>query len=94
MPLAAWLAAILPSLAARVLASLGLGVVTITGFVTAWSSVKSLIISNFAGIPSDIAGLIGLAGIGEGLGIIFGAIATRVAFAALHAGTKIAGVSQ
>lgn len=89
---AAWLAALLPSLVARVLAALGMGVVTITGFNLAWDNLRSIIVDNFQGIPADIAHLIALAGVGEGLGIIFGAITARVTFAALMAGAKIAGV--
>lgn len=91
--IAVWLAALLPSLAARVLASLGLGVVTVTGFNVAWASLKSTIISNFQGFPADIAGLAGLAGVGEGLGVILGAITARVTFAALMSASKIAGVT-
>lgn len=91
---AVWLAALLPSLVARVLAALGMGVVTVTGFNLAWDGVRNLIITNFQGIPADAAALIGLAGVGTGLGIIFGAITARVTFAALMAGAKIAGVSK
>lgn len=91
--IAVWLAALLPSLAARVLASLGLGVVTVTGFTVAWDSLKSIIIANFSGFPADIAGLAGLAGVGEGLGIILGAITARVTFSAIMSASRIAGVS-
>lgn len=92
--IAVWLAALLPSLAARVLASLGLGVVTVTGFTVAWGSVKSIIVSNFQGMPADIMGLAALAGVGEGLGIVLGAITARVAYLALVSASKIAGVSS
>lgn len=91
--IAVWLAALLPSLAGRVLASLGLGVVTVTGFSIAWDSLRTIIIDNFSGFPADIAGLAGLAGVGEGLGIILGAITARVTFAALMSASRIAGVS-
>lgn len=92
--IAVWLAALLPSLAARVLASLGLGVVTVTGFTVAWNSLKGIIIANFQGFPADIAGLASLAGVGEGLGIVLGAITARVTFSAIMSASKIAGVTS
>ncbi|OZA55091.1 MAG: hypothetical protein B7X79_16120 [Acidovorax sp. 17-64-282] len=89
---AVWLAALLPSLVGRVLAALGLGVVTVTGFNIAWDSLKSLILTNFGGMSADIMGLANLAGVGEGLGIILGAITARVTFTALMSAKKIAGI--
>lgn len=89
---ALWLAALLPSLVGRVLFALGMGVATLTGFTLAWDTLKNIIITNFQGIPADITALIGLAGVGTGLGIIFGAITARVAFAALLSAKKIVGV--
>lgn len=90
--IAVWIAALLPSLVARVLAALGMGVVTFTGFTLAWVSLKTIIVNNFKGMPSDLVNLAGLAGAGEGLGIILGAITARVAFLAIQSGRKIAGV--
>lgn len=89
---AVWLAALLPSLVGRVLAALGFGVVTVTGFNIAWDSLKSLTLTNFGGMSADIMGLANLAGVGEGLGIILGAITARVTFTALISAKKIAGI--
>lgn len=89
---AVWLAALLPSLVARVLAALGMGVITVTGFNIAWNQLKAIIISNFQGFPADIAALAGLAGVGTGIGIILGAITARVTFMALMSGARIAGM--
>jgi len=89
---AVWLAALLPSLVARVLAALGMGVITFTGFSIAWDSVRSIIVSNFSGMPSDIMALAGLAGVGQGLGIVLGAITARVAYMAITSARRIAGV--
>jgi len=92
MPIAVWLAALLPSLVGRVLAVLGLGVVTMTGFMAAWDVLKGHILSNFEGFPAAMMGLAGLAGVGEGLGLILGAITAKVAFVAIQSASKIAGV--
>lgn len=89
---AVWLAALIPSFVGRVLAALGMGVVTMTGFDVAWGQVHDLIISNVQGLPAAAAGLAGLAGVGEGLGIVLGAISARVAFTVLMSSARIAGV--
>lgn len=90
---AIWLAAILPSMVARVIASLGMGVITVTGFTLAWDTVKNLIITNFQGLPADVLALAGLAGVGTGLGIIFGAITARVSYSAIMSAAKIGGMT-
>lgn len=92
MKLAAWIASLVPSLVAKILAALGMGVLTVTGFTVAWNSVKALIISNFSAMPASIMGLASLAGVGEALGIIFGAITARVAYSALVSSSKIVGM--
>jgi len=92
MPIAIWLAALLPSLVGKVLAALGLGVVTMTGFMVAWDALKGHVLGNFEGMPSAMMGLAGLAGVGEGLGLILGAITAKVAFVAIQSAAKIAGV--
>lgn len=92
MPIAVWLAALLPSLVGRVLAVLGLGVVTMSGFMAAWGVLKGHILTNFEGFPAAMMGLAGLAGVGEGLGLILGAITAKVAFVAIQSASKIAGV--
>jgi hypothetical protein len=91
---ALWLASLLPSLVARVLAALGMGVVTFTGWSVVWGQVRDLIVSNFGGLPSAIAQLAGLAGVDVGLGIILGAITTRVAYVSVASAARIAGVQQ
>lgn len=92
MPIAVWLATLLPSLVGRVLAALGLGVVTMSGFMVAWNTLKGLILANFEGGASAAMQLAGLAGVGEGLGIILGAITAKVAYIAVQSAAKIAGV--
>lgn len=90
--IAAWLAALLPSLVARVLAALGMGVITVAGFTAAWGVLHNIILANFSGAPADAMALANLGGFGTGLGLIFGAITARVSFAAVMSAKKIAGV--
>lgn len=92
--IAVWLAALLPSLVGRVLAALGLGVVTMTGFMVAWSSLRGYILQNFEGLPTAMMQLAALAGVGEGLGILLGAITAKVAYVAIQSSAKIAGVGS
>jgi hypothetical protein len=91
---ALWLASLLPSFVARVLAAMGMGVVTFTGWSVVWGQVRDLIVSNFVGLPSAIAQLAGLAGVDVGLGIILGAITTRVAYVSVASAARIVGVQQ
>lgn len=83
IPLGAFLAAAVTPLAKRILAGLGLGILSFTAVTTALNAAISLAQGYFTGLPGDIFGLVGLAGIGEGLGIIAGAMVARVAFMTL-----------
>jgi len=86
---AAWLIALLPGLAARVLMALGFGIVVTAGVAITMNTVIDMVWDYLDGASADIVGLISLAGVGEGLGIIFGAIAARVAFQELHSAAKM-----
>jgi hypothetical protein len=92
--IALWLASLLPSFVARVLAALGMGVITFTGWTVVWDQIKGLIVSSFTGLPTAIAQLAGLAGVDVGLGIILGAITTRIAYISIASASKIAGIQQ
>jgi hypothetical protein len=92
--IALWLASLLPSFVARVLAALGMGVVSFTGWTIVWDQVKGLIISNFSGLPVAIAQLAGLAGADTGLGIILGAITMRITYVSVASAARIAGIQQ
>jgi len=91
---ALWLASLLPSFVGRVLAALGMGVVSFTGWSIVWGQVRDWIVNSFTGLPSAIAQLAGLAGVDVGLGIILGAITTRVMYVSVASAAKIAGVQQ
>jgi len=88
--IAIWLAALVPTLAARVLASLGFGLLAIAGFVEAFAAIKNIIVSNLQGAPTAIVGLLSLAGVGDAIGIMFGGFACVLAYHTLTMGTRLA----
>ena len=76
-------AALLLSLTApivvRVLTTLGLGVVTYTGFTAVLDTVYIRIQQSFAGLPADTAQLVFMSGLPTGISIILSALAARIA---------------
>jgi len=88
----AWLAGLMAPLTARVLMALGFQVVTITGMSLVLDQLKAMVIAQFGQVHAAGFQLATLAGVGTALGIIFGAIATRVAIWQIQQGTKILGV--
>lgn len=92
MPFAAFLAALVPSLVARVLAALGFGLVTVVGIDFVSDQLLGYLTSSIGGLPASIAGLLGLAGVGAGLNIILGAITARVALYVLTRTSRIIGL--
>ncbi|MBI5330714.1 MAG: DUF2523 domain-containing protein [Betaproteobacteria bacterium] len=94
MNIAVWLGSILPSLASRVLAALGFAVVQFTGIQAVGSMLASHVSASFGGIPSDILGLMNLAGLGTGMNILLGAITARLTLSYLSQATKIMGSSS
>lgn len=77
MNLWSFLLAAVGPLALRVLATLGLSVLTFTGVDLALQGLISQAQSNWASIPSDILGLCAVARLPECIGIIAGAMSAR-----------------
>lgn len=78
MPFAAFLLAMVQPLLGRILAVLGLSLVTFTGMDLMVNQVISYAQTAWAGLPAGMLALAGLAGIGQALGIVMSAILTRV----------------
>ena len=91
MKLGAWLVSLVGPALARVLTALGFSVISIVGFDVAFNQVKDLVVSNLNGLPSSIIGLALYLWIGKGLGIVFGACATKLALWQISNGTRILG---
>jgi len=94
MNFTAWLASLVPGMVARVLAALGFGYLTVQGLDLAFDQVRGQVYASLGGLPADMMALAGLSGAGEGIGIILGAIAARVAYYALVNGTKLIGLPR
>lgn len=78
MPFAALLMSLVQPIIARVMIALGLSLVTYAGMDLVIGQVINSAQSAWGGLPVGILQLAGLAGIGQALSIIFGAILTRV----------------
>lgn len=74
MNLAAFLVAMVGPLAARLLASLGLSLVSVAGITLAYSALKTQLISNIASLPAKAIQLGGIFGVWEAIGVILGAM--------------------
>lgn len=79
----AFLARAAGPIAKRVLVAIGIGTVTYQGLDVAFEAVKQNIISNYGQMSGNVADLVNLAGVGQAIGIILGALAARVALAAM-----------
>jgi len=78
MPFATFLLAMVQPLIARILVTVGFSLVTFTGMTVLFDTLTAQAVSAWGGLPATILQLAGLAGIGEALSIITGAIATRI----------------
>lgn len=63
----------------RVLIAVGISTMTFTGVVTALQTLIDASVSNWASLPSDVLALSSIAGVPQALGIVAGAMTTRVA---------------
>lgn len=94
MKLGLWFASLIPGFTKKVLAALGMSVVSITGLQVIWGSMQDQIMSNIGALPSATMGLLGLAGFGQALSYILGAVAARIALSALVNSSRIIGTSS
>lgn len=81
--LGAFLSTAIGALAKKALVALGLGTLTYVGLDVAFNAAKAQVISSFGATSADSLALINLAGVGQAIGIILGALSARVGLAAL-----------
>lgn len=63
----------------KLLLALGISFVTFTGFSLGLATIKDYVSSSFNSIPTDAFQLLMMAGLGQALGLIFGAFAFNAA---------------
>lgn len=79
--LGAFLATSIGALATRALVALGLGTVTYAGLQAAFNAVQAQVISNYGQLSGASMQLTDLAGVGQVIGILLGALTARVGIA-------------
>ncbi|WP_133645475.1 DUF2523 family protein [Paraburkholderia flava] len=77
--LAAWLMSLAGPLLIQALVSLGVGVLTVVGFDAAFSQLVNWITTGVSGIPADMANVLAMGGVFQGVSYILGAVSARVA---------------
>jgi len=80
---AQFLMAISGSIAARVMLSLGIGIVSYSAINTLAQTVKNNVTQNYNALDSVVLSLLNLAGAGEALGILLAALITRASLVAI-----------
>lgn len=92
MPALIWafILSIIVPLTKRILIAAGVGVVTYAGIDTAFSYAKDQVISSYGAMGADVANIVSLAGFGDSIGIVLGAIAARIALIAVSKFVKAA----
>ena len=78
LPLAKFFDSNIGILARKALGGLGIGVISYTAVTAAFNTAVAYTQSHYNNIAADALQLIGLAGIGEAIGIIVGAITARL----------------
>lgn len=85
----AFFLALVQPIISRILVALGMSVVTFTGMSMVMDQITQAVQNAWGGLPGAILGLAGLAGLGQGLSIVFGAIATRILIWQLTKSTRM-----
>lgn len=93
MKLGTWLLSLTEPFIAKVLLSLGFSVVSIAGMELVISQLKTGLLSGLTALPPDMLAVFQLAGGGTALGMIFGAITTKITLWAATNSTKILGAN-
>lgn len=94
MKIGTWLLSLLQPALAKILLSLGFSVVSIVGVEAVVGQLKTGLTSGINALPGDMLAVFQLAGGGIALGIIFGAITTKVLLWSIQNTTKVLGVNN
>jgi hypothetical protein len=91
MKFGTFLLALVEPILAKILLSLGFSVVSIVGMEAIVNQIKGTLISNVNSLPADVLQFALFLGVGNALGIIFGAVTTKLLLWAAQNATSIIG---
>lgn len=91
MKLGTFILSLLEPALGRIFVALGLSVVSITGMQAIFDQLRSNLVSGVSSLPSDALQMFLIAGGAEGLGIILGAITTRLMLWQVQKSTQFLG---
>lgn len=78
MKIGTWLLSLVQPMIAKILIALGLSAVSIVGVTEAIDALRDQLTSSYSSMPGNFIGLFQLAGGGTAMGMILGAITTRL----------------
>lgn len=93
MRMGTWLLAMMQPLIAKILVTLGFSVVSIVGMDLVVNQLRDAVITGVNTLPADLMGLFLFAGGGVSMGMVFGAVATKLLLWQIQSATKILGVN-
>lgn len=93
MKIGTWIFSLVQPLLGKILLSLGFSVISIVGMQAIFAQLKQMLTAGFYGVSPDMLNLFLLAGGGEGLGIIVGAMATKLMLWQAQNAVKILGAA-
>lgn len=94
MKIGTWLLSLVQPMIAKIMLTLGLSVVTITGLESALGQLKDLFVSSMNSLPADMLSLALYLWIGKAVGVIFGACTTKLMLWSIQNATSIIGKNQ
>lgn len=93
MKLGTWLFSLLRPATGRIFSAIGLSVVSITGMDLIFTQLKASLTVGVNALPSNLLNVFLIAGGGQALGIIIGALTTRLLLWQIANSTRILGVN-
>jgi hypothetical protein len=84
-----WLVSISTPIFKRALIAIGLGTVTYTGVDAVFSAAQNAVLNNYGQMPAAAAQIASMAGVPECIGILLGALSSRLAISTMTRFAKV-----
>lgn len=91
MKIGTWLLSMMQPLLAKILLSLGFSVISIVGMDSVLAGIKSTFVADLSSMPSVWFEFAMYLWIGKGLGVIFGAMTTKLMLWSIQSATSMLG---